>query len=383
MKEVSPARRAFYTGSMHVARLALTDFRNHRQTLVTAGPGLVALAGANGAGKTNILEALSLLSPGRGLRGSALTEMVRDGAAAFAVAASLAGADPSLPPVEIGTGVDPRAPTRRKLRINGAEASALSLSEWCALLWLTPAMDRLFVEGASERRRFLDRMTLALEPAHSHHASRYEAAMRQRNRLLAGEDAPDPAWLDALEAQMGEHGAALVAARLRLVEALAVELQSTEETLFAKPSIALIDGEGAAVGAPDAAMLAGQLRRSRGSDQRAGRALAGPHRHDLMVVHRAKQQPAARCSTGEQKALLLSLVLGHGDLVARARGQRPILLLDELAAHLDPARRAALFVRLADGGGQIWMTGTEAALFADMPAGAQLLTVDEGRVVSD
>lgn len=368
---------------MHVARLSLTDFRNHRQTLVTAGSGLVALAGANGAGKTNILEALSLLSPGRGLRGSPLTEMVRDGASSFAVAATLAGADPALQPVEIGTGVDPRAPTRRKLRINGADASALSLSEWCALLWVTPAMDRLFVEGASERRRFLDRMTLALEPAHSHHASRYEAAMRQRNRLLAGEEAPDRAWLDALEAQMGEHGAALAAARLRLIEALSAELELGTETIFARPSIALVDADGAPVGSPDASALAAALNRSRGADQRAGRALAGPHRHDLMVIHRAKQQLAGRCSTGEQKALLLSLVLGHGDLVARARGQRPLLLLDELAAHLDPARRAALFERLAAAGGQVWMTGTEPELFAAMPAGSALVEVADGRIVPD
>ena len=365
---------------MHIARLTLSDFRNHRQTLVRALPGLVALAGANGAGKTNILEALSLLAPGRGLRGSALPEMIRDGADSFAVSAELASPDPVLPPVEIGTGVDARAPTRRKLRINRAEAAASSLSEWCALVWLTPAMDRLFVEGASERRRFLDRMTLALEPAHAHHASRYEAAMRQRNRLLGGEDVPDPAWLDALEAQMGEHGAALGAARLRLIEALQAELEASAETLFARPTIALVDAEGHAATATEPLALADLLRRSRHSDARAGRALTGPHRHDLSVGHRAKAQPAARCSTGEQKALLLSLVLSHGDLIARARGQRPILLLDELAAHLDPLRRAALFTRLADGGGQVWMTGTEPALFDTMPVDAMLWRVDDGQV---
>lgn len=366
---------------MHVARLALSDFRNHRQTALMAGPGFVALAGANGAGKTNILEALSLLAPGRGLRGSPLQEMVRDGATAFAVAAELASPDPSLQPVEIGTGVDARSPGRRKVRINRAEASASSLSEWCALVWLTPAMDRLFVEGASERRRFLDRMTLALDPAHAHHASRYEAAMRQRNRLLGAEERPDPAWLDALEAQMGEHGSALGAARLRLVEALTRELDGSVESIFAQPSIALVDGEGLAVGsvAPDA--LAGALRRSRGVDARAGRALVGPHRQDLGVAYRAKQQPAARCSTGEQKALLLSLVLSHGDLIARARGSRPILLLDELAAHLDPARRDALFDRLAKSGGQVWMTGTEAALFDGMPGEARLIRIEQGQIV--
>ena len=366
---------------MYIARVALSDFRNHGQTALTAGPGFVALAGANGAGKTNILEALSLLAPGRGLRGSPLPEMVRDGADAFAVAAELASPDPALQPVEIGTGVDARAPGRRTVRINRAAAAASSLSEWCALVWLTPAMDRLFVEGASERRRFLDRMTLALDPGHAHHASRYEAAMRQRNRLLGAEEMPDPAWLDALETQMGEHGAALGAARLRLVDALKAELNASEPGVFAQPSIALVDPEGLAVGQVAAETLAEALRRSRSVDARAGRALVGPHRQDLSVIHRAKQQPAARCSTGEQKALLLSLVLSHGDLIARARGSRPILLLDELAAHLDPSRRTALFERLAASGGQVWMTGTEAALFDGMPGEAQLLTIEQGRIV--
>lgn len=367
---------------MYVARLALSDFRNHGQTVLTAGSGFVALAGANGAGKTNILEALSLLAPGRGLRGSPLPEMVRDGAKAFAVAAELASPDPALQPVEIGTGVDARSPGRRKVRINRAEAAASSLSEWCALVWLTPAMDRLFVEGAGERRRFLDRMTLALDPGHAHHASRYEAAMRQRNRLLGTEEMPDPAWLDALEAQMGEHGAALGSARLRLVEALKSELAAATDSIFAQPSIALVDADGLAVAQVAAEALAGALRCSRSVDARAGRALVGPHRQDLSVTHCAKQQPAARCSTGEQKALLLSLVLSHGDLIARARGSRPILLLDELAAHLDPSRRAALFERLAASGGQVWMTGTEAALFAGMPGEARLLTVEQGQIVA-
>ena len=366
---------------MHVARLALTDFRNHVTTAVHAGPGLVALAGPNGAGKTNILEALSLLAPGRGLRGGALADMIRDGAAGFAIAAQLRTGDAALDAVDIGTGVDARAATRRKVRINRAEAAASSLSEWCALVWLTPAMDRLFVEGAGERRRFLDRMTLALEPAHAHHASRYEAAMRSRNRLLGGDDAPDPAWLDALEAAMGEHGAALAGARLRLVAALGEEVQRGAASPFARPAIRLIDRDGSAAVSIDPSLLAATLRQSRGGDARAGRTLTGPHRQDLEVVHAEKGQPAARCSTGEQKALLLSLVLSHGDLIARARGSRPILLLDELAAHLDPERRAALFERLAAGGGQAWMTGTEAPLFDAMPGQAALLTVREGRVL--
>jgi DNA replication and repair protein RecF len=366
---------------MRIERLALTDFRNHRHTAFSVSAGLVALAGPNGAGKTNILEALSLLAPGRGLRGSALADMVRDGAEGFAIAAILADPDPDLPPVDIGTGVDARQPGRRKVRINRAEAAASSLSEWLALIWLTPAMDRLFMEGASERRRFLDRMTLALEPGHAHHASRYEAAMRSRTRLLTADHPADPAWLGALEAQMGEYGAALAAARLRLVDALRSELEARSETLFAMPTIGLVDAEGAAIMPLSADALSDTLRRNRALDARAGRALSGPHRHDLAVRHRAKDQPAARCSTGEQKALLLSLVLSHGDLVAAMRGSRPILLLDELAAHLDPMRRSALFERLAVSGGQAWMTGTEAALFAEMPGEAMLLSVEQGTLV--
>lgn len=368
--------------AMRVTRLALTAFRNHRATMLSSDAPTIVLTGPNGAGKTNILEAVSLLAPGRGLRGAALADMVCGGSTGFTVAASLAGTDPELPPVDIGTGVDGRLPGRRKVRINRAEASASTLSEWLALVWLTPAMDRLFTEGASERRRFLDRMTLALEPGHAHHASRYEAAMRSRTRLLTADQPADPAWLSALEGQMSEHGAALTKARRRLITALEIELAGQPETLFAMPAIALVDQDGAPVQAEDAAMLADALRRSRSSDTRAGRALTGPHRQDLAVTHRSKHQPAARCSTGEQKALLLSLVLSHGDLITAQRGGRPILLLDELAAHLDPLRRAALFDRLAASGGQTWMTGTEPALFSDMPAGALLVDVDNGAILS-
>jgi DNA replication and repair protein RecF len=367
---------------MRIQRLALSDFRNHQQTSFSVNAGLIALVGPNGAGKTNILEALSLLAPGRGLRGSPLADMIHDDADQFAVAATLQSDDSDLPPIDIGTGVDARRPGRRKVRINRAEAAASSLGEWLSVIWLTPAMDRLFVDGASERRRFLDRMTLALTPAHAHHASRYEAAMRQRTRLLTGDEAPDSAWLAALEAQMADHGAALTAERLNLTQALRAELAARQETLFAMPDIALIDQDGAAVQPYDPETLARQLSQSRAIDGRAGRALNGPHRHDLAVTHRAKQQAAARCSTGEQKAMLLSLVLSHSDLIAAMRGARPILLLDEIAAHLDPLRRAALFERLASTGGQSWMSGTEAALFADMPGQAELFQVEQGTIAS-
>ncbi|HLL29732.1 MAG TPA: DNA replication/repair protein RecF [Allosphingosinicella sp.] len=350
---------------MALARLALTDFRNHRDALLAPGRGMIVLTGENGAGKTNVLEAVSLLSPGRGLRGAILSEMARtDGGGGFAVAARLGD-------VEIGTGAAPSAPERRQVRINGAPASATSLSEWLSVLWLTPAMDRLFQEGAGGRRRFLDRLVLALEPGHAVHAARYEAAMRARNKLLAEEGPRDDAWLSALEARMAEHGAALAAARARTVALLCGRPADSPEDPFARAGLAL---EG---GGED---LERELPRGRGRDAAAGRTLAGPHRTDLAVTHLEKGQPAGLCSTGEQKALLLSIVLAHADLVAERAGRRPVLLLDEVAAHLDPRRRAALFERLEAGGGQVWMTGTEAALFDGIGLGATRFEVAGGAV---
>jgi DNA replication and repair protein RecF len=351
-----------------VSRLSLTNFRSYSDALIAPGSGLVVLTGENGAGKTNVLEAVSLLSPGRGLRGASLSEMARSGGSGgFAVAARHGD-------VDLGTGTIPSAPERRQVRINGAQASATSLGEWLSVLWLTPAMDRLFLEGAGGRRRFLDRLVLALAPAHAVHSSRYEAAMRARNKLL-GDPRPDTGWLSALEARMAEHGAALAAARNTAVAALSGRLASAAEGPFAKARIALGGWNGHD---PDA--LLADLARGRSRDAAAGRTLAGPHRSDFLVTHVAKDQPAERCSTGEQKALLLSLVLAHADLVTERTGRRPILLLDEVAAHLDPSRRAALFERLEAGGGQVWMTGTEASLFAGIGRSSTWLFVAEGSV---
>lgn len=350
---------------MALTRLVLTDFRNHRDTILNVGPGFVVLAGDNGAGKTNVLEAVSLLAPGRGLRRAPLTEMARQGGSGgFGVAAQLDGE------VEIGTGTQPAAPERRIVRVNGATAAATSLGEWLTVLWLTPAMDRLFAEPASERRRFLDRLALALVPTHAHHSARYEAAMRERNRLLGAEEPADPDWLTALEARMAEHGAAIDTARRATVAELSERLVAQPEGPFARA--------GLAIESDDAADLATRLRVGRARDAAAGRTLTGPHRQDLAVTHLGKGQAAHLCSTGEQKALLLAIVLAHAELVADRTDRAPILLLDEVAAHLDPARRAALFERLA-GRGQVWMTGTEPALFAD--AGAAIrLTVHNGAI---
>ncbi len=351
-----------------IAHLTLTDFRNHAAALIAPGAGLVILTGENGAGKTNILEAVSLLTPGRGLRGTPLPEMARqDGPGGFAVHARLDGE------VEIGTGTLAAAPERRRVRINGADAAAGALGEWLAVLWLTPAMDRLFAESAGGRRRFLDRLVLAREPAHASHASRYEAAMRARNKLLAEPDDADPAWLAALEAGMAEHGTAIAEARARTVAALDARLARQPPGPFARASVVLTGWTAAAGDA--CAVLAAELRQGRGRDAVARRTLAGPHRSDLAVTHLDKGIAAALCSTGEQKALLLGIVLAHADLVAEQCGQRPILLLDEVAAHLDPIRRAALFARLEAAGGQSWMTGTEPDLFVAAGADATRLTV--------
>ena len=348
---------------MPVSRLSLTDFRSYASATLEPGPGFVLLFGENGAGKTNLLEAVSMLAPGRGLRGAALSDMARNGGSGgWAAAARLNG-------TEIGTGTVVAAPERRQVRINGASASVNSLSEWLSVLWLTPAMDRLFTGTAGERRRFLDRLVLALEPTHAHHSSRYEAAMRARNKLLADE-AWDEAWLASLEAAMAEHGVAIGEARGRAVTALDERLADAPDDEFASAAIALEGWETQEISA--------LLRANRQRDAAAGRATEGPHRQDLAVQHRAKQMPAASSSTGEQKALLLGLVLAHADVVADRRGEPPLMLLDEVAAHLDPKRRAALFARL-EGRGQVWMTATEAALFEGI-AEASRFHVQPGRI---
>lgn len=350
-----------------IVRLSLTDFRNHRDAALIASAGFVLLSGPNGSGKTNVLEAVSLLTPGRGLRQVTISEMVRsDGPGSFAVAAKLDG------DVDLGTGASATAPDRRQVRVNGAAASVNSLSEWLSVLWLTPAMDRLFTESAGGRRRFLDRLTLALEPRHASHAARYEAAMRARNKLLAEPENADPDWLTALEAGMAEHGLALADARARTVAALSDAITDAPDSDFPRAGLALEGWQ--------ATDLARQLKANRGRDAAAGRSTEGPHRQDLSVSHIAKRQPASRGSTGEQKALLIGIILAHAELVSQKRGAAPILLLDEVAAHLDPKRRAALFERLS-GKGQVWLTATEPDLF-DGIGDATRFHVSDGAVSS-
>ena len=351
---------------MGLDRIRLTDFRNHRDTRLDDTARFNLLVGENGAGKTNVLEALSLLAPGRGLRRAALPDIAaHDGTASFAVSADLAGG------VQLGTGVRSERPARRVVQVNGADAPAVRLGEWLSLAWLTPAMDRLFMDGASARRRFLDRLVLAIEPGHARHAAKLEAALRERGRLLAEPTEADPQWLTALELQLAEAGAAVAQARARLIARLSQALDLLPEAPFARPALAYQQG-----GPLDQEALAVALAEGRRRDRAAQRTLVGPHRDELIVTMVGKGEPASTCSTGEQKALLIAITLAHAGLLSPDRPG--VLLLDEVAAHLDPLRRAALFERLGEGTAQVWLTGTELAPFAAITDQAAVWQVSGG-----
>jgi DNA replication and repair protein RecF len=356
--------------------ISLTSFRNHRETLIGETRQFNLLVGENGAGKTNVLEAVSLLAPGRGLRRAALADMAAQlGSGGFAVSARLASGDSE--PVRLGTGTEAAHPGRRVVHVNGATSPANRLAEWLSIGWLTPAMDRLFSESAGARRRFLDRLVLAFAPGHAASTSRLEAALRERNRLLSDPREPDPHWLDGIEAQLAQAGAAVAGERARTVEALAASLEMLPSEPFALPRLAYQPG-----GPLEVSALADALRQGRAQDRAAGRTLIGPHRDELAVTMAGKDQPAAECSTGEQKAMLISIVLAHSRLLeADAATRRPrVLLLDEVAAHLDPLRREALFERLREGRAQIWLTGTERAPFAAIEGEMAVWEVRGGEV---
>ncbi|WP_374406662.1 DNA replication/repair protein RecF [Pelagerythrobacter sp.] len=360
---------------MALDRITLADFRNHGRSELSGTAKFNLLTGENGAGKTNVLEALSLFAPGRGLRRAQLADLPRgNGAGGFAVGASLLAAETE--PVRLGTLVRADRPGRRLVQVNGAEASAASLGEWLAVSWLTPAMDRLFADSAGNRRRFVDRMALALDPGHARNATRYEAALRERNRLLTGDAPPDPAWLDGVERHLAEYGSALSQSRARAIAAVAGALAALPDEPFARPALAYAAG-----GATTQGDLAAALRDGRRRDRQAGRTLTGPHRDDLEVTMAGKGAPAATCSTGEQKAMLIAITLAHAELAAQ--GRPGLLLLDEVAAHLDPLRREALFARLRTGGAQVWLTGTERAPFADIAGEAAMWEVSGGEVVAE
>lgn len=371
-------------GSVQIRRLTLTDFRNYASLSLELEPGLVVFCGENGAGKTNLLEAVSLLTPGRGLRRAPYAEVAREGAAGgFAVHASLDGPQG---PFEIGTGtigVETNGDAGRRVRINATQTAAEELLEWLRVLWLTPAMDALFTGPAADRRRFLDRLVLAIDAGHGRRAQDYEKAMRGRNRLLA-EGSRDGVWFDAIETQMAEAGTAIAAARAEMVRLLAAMINRLPQGPFPQADLALSGMLEATVGHAPAVDIEETFRLALASgrerDRAAGRTLDGPHRSDLLVRHRPKSMPAELCSTGEQKALLVGIVLAHARLTGEMSGSVPILLLDEIAAHLDAGRRAALFSILEELGCQTFMTGTEASLFSSIIGRAQFLTVDHGTV---
>ena len=356
---------------MALDRIALSHFRNHRQTELRGTAQLNLLWGENGAGKTNILEALSLLAPGRGLRRAPLGEMSGPlGQGGFQIGASLI--EQGHESARIGTYVDAERPGRRLVRVNGAETSAQSLSEWIAIGWLTPAMDGLFMDSAGARRRYMDRLALALRPDHARHVSRYETALRERNKLL--EENREATWLDAIEAQVADHGTMIGVNRAALVATLTDELTALPDAPFAKPNLTYLPG-----GPEDREKLRAELARTRGRDRAAGRTLTGPHRDELDVVMAGTGQAAASCSTGEQKAMLIALTLAHA--VLAAEGRPGVLLLDEVAAHLDPVRRTALFERLRLGRAQVWLTGTEPSPFEDILGEAAVWRISDGAAI--
>jgi DNA replication and repair protein RecF len=355
-----------------VTRLSLTNFRSYAIGALANAGASVVLAGPNGAGKTNILDAISLLSPGRGLRGAKLAEHVRKGPiqpseALWAVAATVRRGDTEY---EIGTGLTEQS-SGRHVRLNGVEAKgSAELGEVVQMVWLTPAMDRLFIESASGRRRFLDRLVLGFDTSHARAATRYETAMRERARLLKY-GPRDPAWLDGLENEMAEAGVALAAARRTTVARLNLAL-TERGGAFPAASLSLAGED-----FDNADTLRHALARSRIRDAESGRTNAGPHLVDLATRHMQKRADARDCSTGEQKALLISIMLAFARELSRARdGMAPLLLLDEIAAHLDIIRRAALFEEIAGLGAQAWMTGTDLSLFEG--AQAQIFEVRDG-----
>ena len=369
--------RLAVTSRLAVTRLRLTNFRSYAVGGLAVSGAPVVLAGPNGAGKTNVLDAISLLSPGRGLRGSRLAEHTRKGPSLiegdetyWAVAATVARGETEY---EIGTGMVGGSASRQ-VRLNGAPAqSSADLGDIVQLIWLTPAMDRLFIESAGGRRRFLDRLVLGFDAGHARAATRYETAMRVRARLLKS-GPRDPAWLEGLENEMADAGIVIAQARAATVENLSRALAERGEAgAFPAASLALTDE----LHLSTADQLRGMFAASRIRDAEAGRTLVGPHVTDLQVRHTGKRAEARDCSTGEQKALLISIILADARELARAReGLAPILLLDEIAAHLDVMRRTALFEEVHALAAQAWMTGTDLSLFDG--ARAEIFEVRDG-----
>lgn len=373
------APKKLITGEF-VKSLLLNDFRSYPALDISFDGRPVVLYGENGAGKTNLLEAVSLLSPGRGLRRAKMMDLARKEGGelhgTWTVAAKLGHED-----INVGTGAVQGAPNRRQMRVDGKPASGPDVAKYIRINWLTPAQDRLFSGSASDRRKFFDRLCLIHMPSHGRTFLAYEKSRAERGRLFA-DGIDDPYWFDALETDMAERGAKIALARWQVVEMLKTEIGSRPEGSFPKADIA-IDGEAEALYAAGAEELEvteyikTNLAKDRALDARAGRTLRGVHKSDLLVTHTEKSMPAAHCSTGEQKALLIGLVLAH----ARSQSDRPpILLLDEVAAHLDEHRRAALIEELLELGTQVFLTGTDANLFSAFAGRAQMFEVARGKL---
>jgi len=371
-----------------ILSLKLHHFRSYNTAaLLDIQSGLVVLSGPNGAGKTNILEAISLLTPGRGLRSAKIADVQnRDSAAEpWAIAAQI------LTPFEelrIGTGLDPATRglqnEKRASRINGQAAKNQNeLAKYLSCVWLTPQMDRLFLDSSRERRRFLDRLVFSFDPGHAGRVTRYDNALSQRSKLLR-EGKGDPAWLESLEEQMAETGVAIAAARLDFVHRLQSACDNAYQTHF-PPARFIVSGtleeslaHTKALNAEDA--FKDNLRASRMRDALTGGAAQGPHKSDLQVFYAERNMQADQCSTGEQKALLIGLIFSHARLIAAERGHPPVLLLDEVAAHLDKSRRAALYDILTDLKAQAFLTGTDTGLFEAIQNTAQFFTVEHSTI---
>lgn len=376
---------------LYVDRVMLSNFRSYAQLELDIGQNSVVLTGPNGAGKTNLLEALSFLSPGRGLRAAKLSDVNKLGALSpWAVSGRLMTPDGMR---QLGSGLVPRhelssdvAADRRIGRMDGENLSSPAVfSEILQIAWLTPQMDRLFIEGPSGRRRYLDRLVAAYHPTHNREVNAYEKVMRERGRLLLDGNA-DPVWLKSLEQRMAEHGVAVAAARLDAIDKLGQAIMESasafpgailrvggelEEALLSKPAVEV------------EAEFCERLDATRSHDAKSGRTSIGPHKSDLRVRHADKDMPAELCSTGEQKALLIGITLASARLSATQFGAPPLLLLDEIVAHLDNKRRGFLFEELEDIGSQVWMTGTDKSLFSQMEKKARFFCFESGKIEED
>ena len=381
MVDLSPPRHAV---RLAVKNLSLTQFRSYARLSLDVGPEPVVLTGENGAGKTNLLEALSLLAPGRGLRRARLSDLCQRGAETqgWAVAAILRGPNGCI---NIGTGDITGTSGRRNIRIDGADAAGQkSLAEQLHVIWLTPRMDRLFIDAPSARRRFFDRLVAGFDPGHGHRLAAYQRCMRKRAQILRAYRV-DSSWLNAIEETMSEYAVAVAAARCGTLARLNVLLKAPFGSLF--PG-AILELEGSveswlidmpAVEAEERLRVA--LAEARAHDMETGGATLGPHRTDLLVRHIDYDLPAGQCSTGEQKMLLVSIVLAHAQAQTQHSGQTPLILLDEVMAHLDAAHRGHLIDALCVLGAQTWLTGVEADLFSSFASRAQFLTISEGQII--